>query len=221
MKKLLLFIFLTILSLNGFSQDTANVKKIKLNSIKVNLSSPLYGFTQFTYERHLFEKLNLEVGVGIIGLGDYYDVFHQKGLNFRGGVKFIFWHEKEKLLKGFYLKPELFFSGYNKDILKYGQVAHETTDHGEPYIYYVDEYYRIPHTFYNLAAVFNIGYQFLLWNIVTLDFNFGVGINYCFTPIEQAIDFFLDRGFIYGLYTNDETHFAPALSRSVKLGIAF
>ncbi|MDD2529818.1 MAG: hypothetical protein PHN41_01160 [Bacteroidales bacterium] len=76
-------------------------------------------------------------------------------------------------------------------------------------------------TFYNLAAVVNIGYQFLLWNIITLDFNFGVGINYCFTPIEQAIDFFFDRGFIYGLYTNDETHFAPALSRSIKLGIAF
>ncbi|MBP1646401.1 MAG: hypothetical protein H6Q16_1979 [Bacteroidetes bacterium] len=222
MKKLSVFIIFAALSLLSYSQEYSFRKSNKLNAVKINPFSPFLGFTQFTYERYLFNNYTIEGGLGLIGLGNNASGFHQRGVNLRGGVKMIFWHNKYKLLRGFYIKPELFFANYTKDVLVYGtQIGVGYTPQGETYIYYYNDDYTKNHNFKTISAILNVGYQFLFGNIVTLDINFGLGANYCISPIKQSNWFNFDQGYMYGIFTDDEKRYGGAVSSSLKLGIAF
>ncbi len=168
----------------------------------------MLGFTQLGYERYLFDRYTFEGGIGVIGLGDNLSGFKQRGFNLRGGVKLIFWHREHRPLRGLYIKPELFYALYNKNILLYDNAHYD--------------YYREKHQFRTIAAIFNIGYQFVFGNIITLDFNFGLGSNYCLSPRKQATYILnFDEDFMYGILADTETKFSTAVSGSMKLGIAF
>ncbi|HAH22299.1 MAG TPA: hypothetical protein DCL77_00765 [Prolixibacteraceae bacterium] len=91
------------------------------NALKFNFFSPLVDATAFSYERSLKPGSSMEIGVGIIGLGQNWDQYKDvSGLYFNVGYKFIkdpdFYLRGMRyahVLKGAYFKPELAISSYS------------------------------------------------------------------------------------------------------------
>ena len=99
-----------------------NYAQQRKNALKFNFFSPLTGATAFSYERSLKPGSSIEVGLGIIGLGQELDNYKASGVYVNVGYKFIkdpdFYLKGMRyahVLKGAYFKPELAFSIYKYD----------------------------------------------------------------------------------------------------------
>lgn len=90
------------------------------NNLKITILSIFSGSLKLTYERKTFASQSVEITAGIIGPAlDILKHSHPKGGLTRLAYKFIFPVKQQLPLEGFYVKPELAFSGYsyyNKDM---------------------------------------------------------------------------------------------------------
>ncbi|MFV0500532.1 MAG: hypothetical protein ACK5MH_02940 [Bacteroidales bacterium] len=221
-----LFFFLVFGLVCGYAKaqgidDNSLVKERNLNNVfKLNLCSSALGFTQITYERNVYDNRNIELGLGIIGLG--YDAFRvdAKGFNLRAGYKFMFNKNSSNKFKGWYLKPEIFFATYTKLFdtvpflsgLEFNFIKKSSSEDDDPI------FYKRMTTF---SALANIGYQWVFWKRLTLDVNFGLGVNIC-SPVTNQDDFFnFSIGYMYGVFTDDRKAIAPAASGSLRIGFVF
>jgi hypothetical protein len=69
LKLMFLFISFLVFSVNSWAQGGTNrSSEVKKNSISANILGT-GSYIGFTYERLLFSKLNVEVGIGLIGIG--------------------------------------------------------------------------------------------------------------------------------------------------------
>jgi hypothetical protein len=161
------------------------------NALKLNFLSPLFGYTQFSYERSLKPGRSIEFNLGIIGLGknqviDYY--YYQpgtgssqeykrdaKGATIGIGYKFIktpdfinrnirFAH----LLQGSYIKPTLYTGVYDENIIDYKTqipiAERRTVAYG--------------------SLMIELGKQWVFSEQLMLDIYFGLG--YCVDNIKDA-----------------------------------
>ncbi len=221
-----LFFFLVLGLICGYakaqkSDDDSLVKERNLNNVlKLNLCSPALGFTQITYERNVSENRNIELGLGIIGLGYDFLWVDAKGFNLRAGYKFMLNKNSSNKFKGWYLKPEVFFATYTKLIdtvpflsgLEFDFMKKSSSEDDNPI------FYKRMTTF---SALANIGYQWVFWKRLTLDVNFGLGVNIC-SPVTNQDDFFnFSIGYMYGVFTDDRKVIAPAASGSLRIGFVF
>lgn len=102
-------------------------------AVKFNFLSPLFGFTQFTYERLLRPGRSYEVALGVIGLGKNTEIMEwndqefrrdAKGAFFEGGMKFIklpnFRNSTTRytnIMQGSYLRPDLIVGYYSNNVV--------------------------------------------------------------------------------------------------------
>jgi hypothetical protein len=138
------------------------------NAVKFRLLSPLYGYSDFTYERSLKPGASMEASVGFIGLGFRDNDRYLMGLSVRGGYKFIkspdFYLKGLRyahVLKGMYFKPEIAFSYYEK----------ETTG----FNFFSEPEKR---EYFAAAILFNIGNQWIMDDIIAIDLYMGFGYGY-------------------------------------------
>ena len=97
----------------------------KINAIKFDFLGPLFNYISISYERMLQPWMNIEVEAGIIGVGIVSNTEKTSGYLLRTGTKFIkkpdFKLRGQGLshpLNGKYIKPEIIFNQYNREILE-------------------------------------------------------------------------------------------------------
>jgi hypothetical protein len=145
----------------------------KSKCIKFEFFSPLTNDIAFGYETMLKVGTNLEFKIGIIGPGTRKNTDRANGVFFKGGVKFLtsptyiqngikYAHQ----LKGFYIKPELIFNTFSIDKYSGG-----TFYFFGPYTPPIKS--RVKYT--NIAVNIVFGKQYILGNVMTLDYYFGAG----------------------------------------------
>ncbi len=102
-------------------------------AVKFNFLSPLFGFSEFTYERLLKPGRSYEVALGIIGLGKNPELMEwndksfrrdAKGIFVEGGLKFIklpnFRNSTTRytnIMQGSYLRPDLIIGHYSNNVI--------------------------------------------------------------------------------------------------------
>lgn len=167
MKKYSILTLSLLLSLTAFSQtiDT-NYESQKKKIIKMEFFSPLTGNTTFGYEEYIKDWFSWEARLGIIGLGtdnagrNPAGVFLKAGPKFKLNPDFVTRDLRgSHLLSGRYIRPEIVFSTYGEDVMDYSQPGDRTTRE----------------TFSSLAIMINYGRQFVLADIMSLDWHIGIG----------------------------------------------
>lgn len=142
----------------------------KTHAIKFEFFSPLTNDIAFGFEKMLKVGTNIEFKVAIIGPGTRPNNENASGFFFKGGVKFLktpsyvmngmkYSHG----LAGAYIKPEFIFNNYSTD----SYYTNYTTG------YYQTTKARINYT--NLCLDICFGKQYILGNIITLDYYVGFG----------------------------------------------
>ena len=119
-----------------------------------------------------------------------------KGFNLRAGYKFMLNKNSSNKFKGWYLKPEVFFATYTKLIdtvpflsgLEFDFMKKSSSEDDNPI------FYKRMTTF---SALANIGYQWVFWKRLTLDVNFGLGVNIWELLIIHIIYFLKDRSSLF------------------------
>lgn len=148
-------------------------------AIKINFFSPLYGYTEFGYEKNLGVGKSFEVSAGIIGLGKseqftYYNSQlqgvkrKQSGAFVSGGYKFgklpdfiLFGRTRmTHLMQGTYIKPILYFGHYSENMLI--EKGNNLYDVGKQNVTFG-------------ALQIEVGRQWVLGDKVTLDIYEGLG----------------------------------------------
>jgi hypothetical protein len=191
----------TVMNFSNSMYGPENYKGQKKNCIKVQIFTPLlYDYTAITYERSLKPGNSIEATVGIIGLGDNELLGNSSGLSLKLGYKFIstpdFYTKgirNDHILKGFYLRPEIAFSSYNRNDQNYFLKPENAKN------------------YFSMALLFNVGKQWIFNNIIALDIFFGAGFGY------SSDDEF---GIRYG-FTTGANGFPIAVTSGFRLGILF
>ena len=164
MKRIIITVLLILIVSAIFSQQIdTNYDTQKKRVIKMEFFSPLTGNTTFGYESFIKDWVSWEAKVGIIGLGTDPAESEPSGFLFKGGPKFKlnpdFVTDGTKgshLLSGKYIRPELVFSHYSE---------------------YVDDFSGIDintsrKDFTSIGFLITYGHQYVLANIMTLDYHF-------------------------------------------------
>ena len=128
--------------------------------------SPLTGHTTFGYEKYIKDWVSWEAKVGFIGLGvDNTDNLNPVGFLMRGGPKFKLNPDfitrdlrGSHLLSGKYIQPEIVVSIYSEDVVDNsfsggGEIRRES--------------------FSSVAFVINYGRQYILADIMSIDWHFS------------------------------------------------
>jgi len=200
----------------GADSKTLNKK----NAIKIAPFSPLFGTITLGYERVQKFGLHWEGEVGIIGMGST-DNFNknQKGAWFYGGPKMLLRNETYTkgeryyhFLHGTYFRPELGFE------YQTGRERVFTSNMDR-----IDANYTLVH----LGLMLNIGKQWVIADIMTLDIWLGLGmasnnLNYDKKEIRTNYDLFegiRSRAVESSMGNNGEIGFSG--QAGVKLGVIF
>ncbi|MDP4210313.1 MAG: hypothetical protein Q8928_15985 [Bacteroidota bacterium] len=145
-----------VMNFQNTMTDKESYKDQKKNAIKFRLLSPLYQYSDFTYERSLKPGSSIECSIGIIGLGEHYGD-KLNGISLRLGYKFIkspnFYLKGIRyahLLKGMYFRPEIATSFYTKN----------------------------SNNIFATAVLFNIGNQWIFNDMFLVDLYLGLGYGY-------------------------------------------
>lgn len=138
----------------------------KKRIVKMEFFSPLTGNTTFGYEQYIKDWISWEAKVGIIGWGTDNEDVDPKGILFRGGPKFKLNPDfvtrdlrGSHLLSGKYIRPEIVFSTYTEDAIQF-------TSSGDQ---------RTRESFTSFAFLINYGRQFVLADVMSLDWHIGIG----------------------------------------------
>ncbi len=140
------------------SMDNAdNYKEQRKNAVKFRLLSPLYGYSDIAFERSLKPGASIECSIGLIGLGKQIITNDVLGASVRVGYKFIMTPDfylkglqYAHVLNGFYIRPEIATSIYKRN----------------------------SNNIYSMALLINIGKQWVLNNIMVVDWFVGIGYGY-------------------------------------------
>ncbi|CAN5434049.1 hypothetical protein BH11BAC2_BH11BAC2_00190 [soil metagenome] len=145
--------------------ETDERAREKTHVIKFQFFSPLYYSLAFGYETVLKKGMNLEGKIGLIGVGLGDGRPNASGVYFKAGPKFWtgkdYYYRGERRshpLRGAYIKPELIYNHFWQD---------QTVNTVKKRI-----------TYDNLAFNIIFGKQYLLGDILTLDWYFGMGYGY-------------------------------------------
>ena len=156
---------IAIIILASFQASTLQAQsteaaEYKNRVIKVEFFSPLYGSLNFGYEQYLAKNINLDAGFGIIGIGFNESAEFNKGLFLRFGPRLYFSPDyftsdakRYSDFQGWYFRPELQFSIFKWD---------ESGSNG-------GEYFEWKGNNASMAVLLNIGRQYVIANIVSLD----------------------------------------------------
>lgn len=162
-----------LLSATTFSQNLTPNSNYKSRVIKTSFFAPLTQHLEFGYEQALNNKMILDGSLGIIGpsLSNFSE--HPKGVYLKAGTKFFFnpdfiveGMQRYNDFQGTYFEPQLIYSGFSfqnpVDIYdpNTGAYLGQTT-------------YK--ETSKNWAMSLNLGRQWVLANIVSLNIYGGIG----------------------------------------------
>lgn len=107
---------------NNF-EDKENYGTDSKNAFKIDFLSPLYGFTEFSYERSIKPGQSIQASIGVIGWGkdlaneDPHGAFVKLGYRFMKTPDFNVGKLKySHVLKGNYVMPELAYRSHSIDI---------------------------------------------------------------------------------------------------------
>lgn len=138
------------------------------HAIKIGFLSPLFGNTNFTYERNIKPGRSFETKVGFIGLGKNLDNRDAAGVFFSATYKFYRTPDYymrgmryAHILKGGYVKPELTFGFYEADLWGSdfnGERERRSVNYG--------------------AVMLNLGKQWVYSDIFLIDMFFGFGYGF-------------------------------------------
>jgi hypothetical protein len=163
---LILLLFVVTVQAQQIDTEYENQKK---SIIKMEFFSPLTGHTTFGYERYIKDWLSWEAKVGVIGWGTDNQELDASGLMFKGGPKFKLNPDfvtrdlrGSHLLSGKYIRPEIVGSIYSEDQVEY-------TSSGD---------IRTRKNYNSFAFIINYGRQYVLADIMSLDYYFGVGYGF-------------------------------------------
>lgn len=177
----------TKMSFSNLMYNPENYSSQKKNLLKIQIMTPLYGYTAFSYERSLKPGSSIEGTIGLIGFGTDI-ILKGNGVSFKLGYKFIespdFYLKGMRyahILKGSYVRPEICFSVYNRS----GSIRNAG------------------------AILINIGKQWVFDNLFAVDIFGGIGygfssnnvfnLQYGFTTGGSSFPIALSSGFRIGL----------------------
>jgi hypothetical protein len=157
------------------------------NAIKVNFLSPLFGFTQISFERSLKPGRSFELTLGIIGLGKRQAYFRYDNYNssqlyrgaagafVTGGYKFLtlpnFIRSGDKyshVLQGWYAKPEAILGVYSQNTLTRQNIFSSSSSYQQSVI-------TGKETIAMGALILNLGKQWVLGDAFLIDVYGGIG----------------------------------------------
>jgi len=184
--KLLIISILFSLSMNGFAQD---------NIIKTSLSGFLIGDFNIGYERKTFNNQSVQFRLGYfqptmgplitekaITPGEY--TFQDSKGVLETSLEYR-WYTKKEGLSGFYLGPYIRYYGIRAN---YSDVVQSYT-------------FRVEGSMNNIGAGVQLGYHFLISEIVSIDLSFfGAGIDHNSLKLVYTID---QPNFDYSRIVND------------------
>jgi len=189
------------LTISVFSQViTTNYTDQKKRAIKMEFFSPLTGNTTIGYESYIRDWLSWELKVGVIGAGTDNQDSNPAGIFIKGGPKFKlnpdFVTDDLKgshLLSGKYIRPEIVFSQYSENIETFdGNITSLSRE-----------------KFTSVAFLITYGRQYILADIMTLDYHFGLGYGYN-TGGEARYNF---------SHSNADASFPVAISAGFTIGV--
>jgi hypothetical protein len=181
----------------------------KKNALKLDFTSPLFGYTAISFERNLKPGRSIEATVGIIGFGLDNMNANAGGANIKFGYKFIrdpdFYLRGMRyahILKGGYIKPELSFGVFDSDY--------------ETYNYDYNSYYYNPvkHRETVISGAFQIvfGKQWVFDNIFLIDYSLGIGYGFSASSGNQTSIYH------YG-YSVGPSEFPISFSTGLRIGL--
>ncbi|MFK7952900.1 MAG: hypothetical protein AB8B73_08630 [Ekhidna sp.] len=180
----------------------------KKSILKMEFFSPLTGHTTFGYERYIKDWVSWEAKLGIIGLGVDQEDFNgfdknSAGLLLRGGPKFKLNPDfvtrdlrGSHLLSGKYIRPEIVASVYSEDEIVFTNSGDET----------------IRKNYNSFALLINYGRQYVLADIMSIDYHVGVG--YGFDNYNGN-----DGGKYHHSHTLGDSSFPIAFSAGFTIGV--
>ncbi|WP_340111615.1 hypothetical protein [Maribellus mangrovi] len=195
------------------------------NALKVNFLSPLFGTTEFVYERSLKPGKSWEMALGIVGLGFDIDDIDPFGLYGKFAWKFMrdpdfYLHRMHysHILKGAYFAPEIAlrfiaYDVYNVTYTGYGNYS----PYGYSSSYYYGGYgYNYETTTERenrttLALMLKFGKQWVFDDSFLIDTYVGVGYGF------GADDY---EGLAYGFFVAPD-EFPIALTAGLRIGWVF
>lgn len=200
MRKIISILVLLTLTFSLYSQTiVTNFDDQKKKAIKMEFFSPLTGNTTLGYESYIKDWLSWEAKIGIIGIGTDVNDSNPAGMFIKGGPKFKLNPDfvtsdlkGAHLLSGKYIRPEIAFSQYSESVDTYdgNNVRSERQ------------------SFTSIAFLITYGRQYVLADLMTLDYHVGVGYGYNSSD-EGRYD--------YGYATSDPS-FPVAFSAGFTIG---
>jgi hypothetical protein len=191
----------------------------KTHAIKVNFLSPLFNHLCFGYEGLVKKGMSTEFKLGIIGVGNdnvEEQYSNTSGAYFKAGVKFINapnyvvkGMKRTHPLRGGYIKPELIYSVFEKTVM---------TSSGS---WNAPQQFETG-TFHNYAFNIVFGKQWIMGDIVTLDFGFGIGYGGQSTTVDyKDLDgelYFEEQAYSH-VFTGP--NFPLVLNSALTIGVLF
>lgn len=175
---------------NTYCQDSIPVKKNRKNTVKVNLTSPMiFGDNNYVlgYERTIGKHQSFSVHVGTFSLGKLINIntdsiesldkdVSSYGLSLSGDYRFYLAKEnKYNSPHGLYIGPYFAFNQFNRSI--------DLQAHTEAFTGNLNADF----TFSVATLGFQLGYQFVFWDRVSLDLIlFGPGISSYKAKVELS-----------------------------------
>lgn len=181
------------------------------NALKVNFLSPLFGTTEFVYEKSIKPGRSWETAFGIVGLGNDIDDVDPRGVYGKFAYKFMrnpdFYMHKmhySHILKGGYITPEIALRYMSYD------------NYGYNYYYDSSGYYHTTSTSdrnsqVTLAIMLKFGKQWVFDDAFLVDIYWGVGYGI------GADDY---DGLPYGFIVAPDD-FPIALTSGIRIGWVF
>ncbi|GAB2814994.1 hypothetical protein [Ferruginibacter profundus] len=171
-----------ILTFEDNFRDVESYEGQAKKAIKINFFSPLYGYTEFGYEKNLGVGKSFELSLGFIGLGkteqlSYYNSQlqnvkrNQAGAFVSGGYKFgklpdfiLFGRSRmSHLMQGTYVKPIIYFGHYSENMVT--EKANNLYEVGKQQVTFG-------------ALQIEVGRQWVLGNKLVLDIYEGLGYGF-------------------------------------------
>jgi len=174
--------------------------------IKIDFLSPLLNHFTIGYERCLKIGMNLDIKGGVIGFRISEGLDYSEGFLIKAGIKYIWVTESisrglkyKHPINGKYVKPELIFS-YFDNFGEKGKASYS-----------------------NYALAINFGNQYILWDLITLDYYAGFGYGLQYSSYDATSTY--DRNNVDLNYNHSHLYFGKKLplilNGGVTVGVIF
>ncbi len=193
----------------------------KSHAIKFEFLSPVTNDIAFGYESMIKVGKNLEIKLGVIGPGTQPNEEKASGMFFKGGIKFLtsptYYIQGIKYahsLHGTYIKPEIIVNSYTKS-----KSINNPIYNGN---YYVSNVTSEKIRYTNLCFNIVFGKQFLLGNILTFDYYFGIGYGFRDSNFnsDNLIEYYDNENYSYShSYIGDDSPLI--VTGGLTLGVLF